>query len=206
MTPPSSSTPFLLYGSRHKWLDSLPPFDSSSPTKQSQVALQDLMQLQAILCNGNTTKQRAHVPSLSSHMTSHSGHMTSHSGHMTSHSSHMTSQHMIGVATHLEGRVVGGMVGELSLLLLTWPHTGKIEQVRISSSMMHVHVHVTCTCVRPSMQAVQRVFQEKPILTVEYCETFLPPQLKHWERLLTMLLASCSSPSPDHTHLTLYRG
>lgn len=119
MTPPSSSTPFLLYGSRYKWLDSLPPFDSSSQTKPSQVALQDLMQLQAILCSGHVTKQSTHV---------------------TRHPGHMTSQHMTAVATHLEERVVGGMVGELSLLLLTWPHTGKIEQVPL-------YYICTCACV-----------------------------------------------------------
>ena len=35
MTPPSNCTPLLLYGPRHKWLDtvdSLLSFDSSSPT------------------------------------------------------------------------------------------------------------------------------------------------------------------------------
>lgn len=123
MTPPSSSTPFLLYGSRYKWLDSLSPFDTSPP-KPSQVALQDLMQLQSILCKGHMTKQCTHV--------------TSHPGQ---------GQHMTALATHLEEHVVGGMVGELSLLLLTWPHTGKIEQVHTS----HVHV-CPCTCVPPCRQ------------------------------------------------------
>jgi hypothetical protein len=104
-TPPlSSSTPFQLYGSRHKWLDSLPPFDGSSP-KPSQVVLQDLMQLQALLCSScQQTKQ---------------------SGHVTCSADLMTA-----VASHCEGCIVEGMVGELSLLLLTWPHTGQLQQVR----------------------------------------------------------------------------
>lgn len=66
-----------------------------------QVALQDLMQLQALLCNAHLT---------SSHVTSPNDHMTA-------------------VAHHLEECMVEGMLGHLSLLLLTWPHTGKIEQV-----------------------------------------------------------------------------
>ncbi len=100
-TPPPSSTPFSLYSCRHKWLDSLPPFDSPSP-KPPQVVLQDLMQLQALLCSTH--------------------------GHMTSAKDHMTA-----VASHLERSVKEGMVGEVSLKLLVWPHTGKMAQVRLTN-------------------------------------------------------------------------
>lgn len=49
---PPSSTPFSLYGNRHKWLDALPPFDGSTLSQTpSQTVLQDLMQLQALLCS-----------------------------------------------------------------------------------------------------------------------------------------------------------
>ena len=101
-TPPASSTPFSLYGSRHKWLDSLPPFDCPTP-KPPQVLLQDLMQLQALLCS-------AHLSTKQDHMTCSRDHMTA-------------------VASHVEACVTEGMVGEVSLKLLVWPHTGKIKQV-----------------------------------------------------------------------------
>ena len=58
-TPLPNSTPFSLYGSRHKWLDSLPPFDDSS-NKPAQVTLQDLMQLQVLLASGHVTTNHAH--------------------------------------------------------------------------------------------------------------------------------------------------
>ena len=89
-TPLPSSTPFSRYGSRYKWLDSLPPFDGSS-NKPAQVALQDLMQLQALLARGHETTSHAH---------------------------------MVGVAQHVEG-----LLGLFTLRLLTFPLTGKIQQV-----------------------------------------------------------------------------
>ena len=109
--PPSSSTPFQLYGSRHKWLDSLLPFDGPAP-KPSQVTLQDLMQLQALLCHTQPLKPAP------------AGHVTSPRGRVTSSGDHMTV-----VARHVEECMVEGMLGELSLKLLTWPHTGKLKQV-----------------------------------------------------------------------------
>ena len=100
--PPSSSTPFSLYGCRHKWLDSLPPFNGSTSPKPPQVVLQDLMQLQALLCTSyDNNRQPGHV----------------------------TSDHMTAVATHFEAYLSEEMVGGLSLSLLTWPHTGKLKQV-----------------------------------------------------------------------------
>ena len=122
---PSSSSPFSLYGNRHKWLDSLPPFDgeytmnyiptfsidspphahthththmhtgSTDSAPPSQIALQDLMQLQALLC---------------SHYMFPMGQVASHT------------------ETLMEG-CGHNMIGCLSLKLLTWPHTGKIKQV-----------------------------------------------------------------------------
>ena len=86
------------------------------------------------------------------------------------------------------------------------------------------------------VQAVKLVFECCPVLTVEYCESYLPPQLSHWKELLDLLLSSCniatadtpsSSPllppsghthhdhsdisadsldPPLHTYLSLYRG
>ena len=50
----SKLPPFSLYGSRHKWLDSLPPFDGSS-NKPAQVTLQVLLQLQALLASGHVS-------------------------------------------------------------------------------------------------------------------------------------------------------
>lgn len=144
--PPPSSTPFSLYGCRHKWLDSLPPFDGSSSPKPPQVVLQDLMQLQALLC------------------TSYDNNSNRQPGHVTSPSDHMTA-----VASHFETYLSEEMVGGLSLSLLTWPHTGKLKQ------------------------AVQCIFQTRPALTVEYCQTYFPPDLSHWKTLLDMLCESCSS-------------
>ncbi len=66
-TPLPSSTPFSLYGSRHKWLDSLPPFDGSSH-KPAQVTLQDLMQLQALLTSGQATTSPAHMVGVAQHV------------------------------------------------------------------------------------------------------------------------------------------
>lgn len=78
-----------------------------------------------------------------------------------------------------------------------------------------------------SLQAVELIFQHRTAWTVDYCETFLPPQLMHWKTLLDMLCDSCSSallqptsssllfapptqyhsPSPESTlYLSLYRG
>ena len=105
-TPPSSATPFSLYGCRHKWLDGLPPFDSPSP-QAPQVLLQDLMQLQALI--SDSSKQQSHMISPGDHMTT--------------------------VATHLEQCLVKGMVGEISLKLLAWPYTGKMEQVHVVNCM-----------------------------------------------------------------------
>ena len=98
-TPLPSSTPFSLYGSRHKWLDSLPPFDGSS-NKPAQVTLQDLMQLQALLASGHETTSHAH---------------------------------MVGVAQHVEECLEEGLPGLFTLRLLTYPLTGKIQQVLVST-------------------------------------------------------------------------
>ena len=67
------------------------------------------MQLQALLCTNHSPKNGSHVTSVQDHMTK--------------------------VAQHLEEQLVVGMVGELSLQLLAWPHTGKMEQV--SESTQH---------------------------------------------------------------------
>lgn len=72
------------------------------------------MQLQALLCTHN------HVSS---------GH-TSDAAHVTCFSDHMTA-----VSAHVEASLVEGMVGELSLRLLTWPHTGKIQEVQCLMSI-----------------------------------------------------------------------
>ena len=98
-TPLPSSTPFSLYGSRHKWLDSLPPFDGSS-NKPAQVTLQDLMQLQALLASGHETTSHAH---------------------------------MVGVAQHVEECLEEELPGLFTLRLLTYPLTGKIQQVLVST-------------------------------------------------------------------------
>ncbi len=42
------------------------------------------------------------------------------------------SDHMITIGRHLEACLVEGMVGEISLKLLAWPHTGKLREVRRS--------------------------------------------------------------------------
>lgn len=137
--------------------------------------------------------------------------------HVTDSGDHMTS-----VAGHVEGCVQEGMLGELSLKLLTWPHTGKMKEVSHKTMPLQCWCHV----VLCGPQAVKLVFESSPVLTVEYCESYFPAQLSCWKDLLDMLLQTCTSsdkdsshllplpgstPSPDpppplHTYLSLYRG
>ena len=49
------------------------------------------------------------------------------------------------------------------------------------------YYYVSCS------QAIQLVLQYAPVLTVEYCLTYLPPQLDHWRDLLASLLDICTS-------------
>ena len=120
---PPSSTPFSLYGNRHKWLDALPPFDgielftpshphththththihththSGSTLSQppTQTVLQDLMQLQALLCSSELLP----VSQVADH--AHS-------------------------CLEKQGQEV---LGGVSLKLLIWPHIGRTKEVR----------------------------------------------------------------------------
>ena len=79
---------------------------------------------------------------------------------------------------------------------------------------------ILCSCKCPTFaffcsQAIQLVLQYAPALTVEYCLTYLPPQLDHWKDLLTTLLDICTShdqqgssanPQLVETHRSLYKG
>ena len=62
---------------------------------------------------------------------------------------------------------------------------------------------------------IQLVLQYAPVLTVEYCLTYLPPQLDHWRDLLASLLDICTShdqqgssanPQLVEIHRSLYKG
>ena len=64
-------------------------------------------------------------------------------------------------------------------------------------------------------QAIQLILQYAPVLTVEYCLTYLPPQLDHWRDLLASLLDICTShdqqgssanPQLVEIHRSLYKG
>lgn len=68
---------------------------------------------------------------------------------------------------------------------------------------------------------MELVFRSRAVLTVEYCKSFLAPQLDQWRDLLDLLLKTCCSGdhTPDtptsaaqrsepplQTYLSLYKG
>ena len=64
-------------------------------------------------------------------------------------------------------------------------------------------------------QAIQLVLQYAPTLTVDYCLTYLPPQLDQWRDLLDTLLEICTThdregnsgnPQMVEVHRSLYKG
>lgn len=147
---PSPSAPFSLYGSRYQWLDSIAPFDgmTSLGTTSSQSNLQDLMQLQALLC-----------------------------------SPHMTTE----VANRVEELLAlsgDGMTGALSLKLLAWPHTHKMNE------------------------ATLLVLDSCPSVTVDYCLTFFDTHLQQWRQLLDILLQYAqreTAPELQEEHQSVYK-